>query len=115
MSMKEFFAQSTTNEISMYITFILFVASIIFAIVFGYIPQKRNKEIKSLKGKLKDREIELLAVYQDVQALIQIEDCLCKETDISKKRARELFTVSYRCEPKRVEKRIIELQRLHQI
>ena len=109
--MKEFISQLSTNEVAMYVSFILFVASIIVAFFFGYIPNKQKREIKELQAKLKNRDIELLAVYQDVLALIQIEKYLCQESDISKQKAREGFTVSYRSERKRVEKRITELER----
>jgi len=100
-----------TGEISLLVSFVFFAASIIVAVIMGYIPNKRKHEIKVLKEKLKSRNNELLAVYQDVQALIQIEDYICKESSITKQEARKGYTISNRCEPKRIEKRIVELER----
>ena len=109
--MKEWINQLSSNEVAMLVTFVLFVASVILAILFGYIPNRRKKKIEQLQQKIKERTTELLAVYKDVQALIQVESFLCTDADTNKKKAREGFSISYRCEPKRVEKRIAELEK----
>ena len=109
--METLLSQMKSGEIALLITFILFIASIIVAIAMGYIPNKHKQKIKELKERLIQRNKELLAVYQDLYGLIQIEDELCKEAGVSKKEARKGYNISYRSENKRIEKRLIELER----
>ena len=97
-------------DISIIITLVLFVASFIVAYFFGYQPRKGQKNIDELSERISKKNSELLAIYKDVQALIQVESYLTQELGISKQEARKGFSISQRCEPKRIEKRIIELE-----
>lgn len=93
------------TNLSLIISFILFAASLIIAYAFGYQPRVRKETLEKLEKTIMIKNKELLALYKDIQALIQIEASLCEESDISKQKAREGFSISYRCEPQRIAKK----------
>lgn len=96
--------------ISIIITTILFVASLAIAYAFGYKPHIKQEKLDELQKRINNKDTELLALYRDIQTFIQIESNLCEELDISKTKARDGFTISHRCEPQRIKKRIVELE-----
>lgn len=82
---------------------IIGVSGIITGLIFNYIPRKRNEKFQKLQK-------ELLEVYKDVECLIQIESNLLQKSNMSKIQARNGFSISKRCEPKRLANRIKELE-----
>ena len=92
------------------ITAILFVASLAIAYAFGYKPHIKQEELDELQKRIEKKDTELLALYRDIHSLIQIESNLCNDLNISKTKARDGFTISHRCEPQRINKRIAELE-----
>ncbi len=93
-----------TPELSnIIVSFIIGVSGIITSLIFNYIPRKRNEKFQKLQK-------ELLEVYKDVESLIQIESELLQKSNVSKIQARKGFTISKRCEPKRLANRIKELE-----
>jgi len=108
--MKILISAITVNDISLIVSILFFIGTAILGYFFGYVPRVKKKQLETLELKLKHRESELLALYKDVDALLQIENILCTKANLSKIKAREGFTISARCEPKRVSKRINELE-----
>ena len=98
------------NGLTLLISLLLFGPSVVIAYFYGFVPRKRKAEADELREKINRRNLELVALYQDIQALITIEDYLCQDLGVSKQKAREGFTISRRCERKRIEKRIVELE-----
>lgn len=92
------------------ITIISSVAAIVLAFLYGFTPKVRKKELDELKKKLKSRDTELINIYKDIQAFEEIEKNLCEELSISKQEARKGYTISEKCEPARIMKRIGELE-----
>lgn len=78
------------------------IISLILSIMFGYIPRKRKREVKSLN-------IELLKTYSDINEFIKLEQSFLESYNISKIKARKSFNISALSEPKKVQKRIKEL------
>jgi len=76
---------------------------IITGVIFNYVPRLRKEKFQKLQK-------ELLEVYKDVESLIQIESELLQKSNMSKIQARKGFTISKRCEPKRLANRIKELE-----
>lgn len=97
-------------EIGLTSSIVLAIAGIIIACIFGFVPRVRKKELDILKKKLKQRDAELLSLYKDVYQLIQVEQHLLEVSGISKQEARKGYSISEKCEPKRVEKRIFQLE-----
>ena len=79
------------------------ISSIITAIIWGYVPRKRNEEIKRLQK-------ELIEVYGGVYNLKIVEEKLENELGISKAEARKEINIPKSFETKRLEKRTLELQ-----
>nr|WP_297653464.1 hypothetical protein [uncultured Prevotella sp.] len=79
------------------------ISSIITAIIWGYVPRKRNEEIKRLQK-------ELIEVYGGVYNLKIVEEKLENELGISKAEARKGINIPKSFETKRLEKRTLELQ-----
>ena len=98
------------DQIGIVFSIVLFAASVIVAYFFGFEPRKRKADVDKLKDSVKKKNVELISLYNDVQALVQIESYLIQELGISKQKSREGYTISNRCEPKRIEKRIVELE-----
>ena len=69
----------------------------------------KRKKLEALKNKNEKLRLELKELYLDVQQLLEIEKILSEELEVSKKIVRKPFNLSYRVEPKKVEKRIREL------
>jgi len=92
------------------ITIISSVAAIVLAFLYGFTPKVKKKELDELKKKLISRDTELIEVYKDIQAFEEIEKFLCEELSISKQEARKGYSISEKCEPKRIEKRISQLE-----
>ena len=84
------------------VAIILGACSIVTSIIFGYVPRKRQRE--SIQAKT-----ELLQLYKDVSQLLDVEQQLLDEADISKIKARHGQAISNRCKPSNVRKRINEL------
>lgn len=99
------------SETTGWIGLVVGVLGVIAAIIWGYIPKKRNETIEGLTSKLNNTRKELLSLYEDVYQLIQIEDFLEKDSGISKQQARKGFTISNRCERARIERRIDDLKK----
>lgn len=87
-------------DISSFITGLL---GVITGVIFNYVPRLRKEKLQKLRK-------ELLEVYKDVECLIQIESNLLQKSNISKIQARKGFSISKRCEPKRLANRIKELE-----
>ena len=85
------------------IAIILGTCSIVTSIIYGYVPRKRQREILLAKT-------ELLQLYEDVSQLLEVEQQLLNEADISKIKARHGQSISNRCQPSNVKKRINELK-----
>lgn len=100
----------TSSDIGLFVSIIFFVASILIGYFFGYVPRKKNEDHEKLKENLKSKIGELLTLYKDIQAFIEIEQYLIQEADTSKQKARQGYTISQKCEPQRVKKRILELE-----
>lgn len=85
------------------VAIILGACSIISAVIFGYVPRKRQQELINAKN-------ELLHLYIDVSHLLEVEKHLIEVSDKSKVEARKGQVISSRCEPARIKKRIRELE-----
>ncbi len=87
------------------IALILGVCSVVSSIIFGYIPRSRKEKLIRLQK-------ELLNVYNDINEFQKLEQKLSVTLNISKIVARENLNISSNAEPKRVEKRIAELENI---
>ncbi len=79
------------------------ISSIITAIIWGYVPRKRNEEIKRLQK-------ELLEIYIGAYNLKVVEERLEGELGISKREARQDLQISPKLQKSNIEKRISMLQ-----
>ncbi len=79
------------------------ISSIITAIIWGYVPRKRNEEIKRLQK-------ELLEIYIGAYNLKVVEERLEGELGISKREARQDLQISPELQKSNIEKRISMLQ-----
>lgn len=99
-----------SGETSLYIALILFIASVCVAFFFGYKPRVRKARVDELQKKLENRNSELVTLYKDIQCFEEIEKNLCDQLGISKQKAREHLNISQRSEPRRIVKRLQELE-----
>lgn len=79
------------------------ISSIITAIIWGYVPRKRNEEIKRLQK-------ELLEIYIGAYNLKVVEERLEGELGISKREARQDLQITKKLQKSNIEKRISMLQ-----
>lgn len=89
---------------SIIVALITGLSSIITAIIWGYVPKRRQEEVVRLKK-------ELLDVYMGAYNLKVIEDLLEEEESrISKQEARRGLIITSRLEKGRIEKRLTQLK-----
>lgn len=88
---------------SIIVALITGLSSIITAIIWGYVPKRRQEEVVRLKK-------ELLDVYMGAYNLKVIEDLLEEESRISKQEARRGLIITSRLEKGRIEKRLTQLK-----
>lgn len=88
---------------SIIVALITGISSIITAIIWGYVPKRRQEEVVRLKK-------ELLDVYMGAYNLKVIEDLLEEESGISKQEARRGLIITSRLEKGRIEKRLTQLK-----
>lgn len=86
-------------------TAVIAVCGIVVAYYWGYLPRKRLEKINQLQKELFD-------CYCDISNLLEIEKDYIEEEGISKQKVRKNRSLSPRCEPSRLEKRIEELRQL---
>lgn len=85
------------------IALILGFTNIVGSVIFGYLPRSRNEKLRSI-------EQELLRAYQDIREFQKLEHQLLIKCNISKMTARQSVDISAKSEPKRINKRITELE-----
>jgi Mg2+/citrate symporter len=78
------------------------IISLIVSIIFGYIPRERIRKINLLHK-------ELLNTYSDINEFIKLEQSFLKKYNITKINARKNLNMSANSEPKKVAKKIKEL------
>jgi hypothetical protein len=78
------------------------IISLIVSIIFGYIPRERIRKINLLNK-------ELLNTYSDINEFIKLEQSFLKKYNITKINARKNLNISANSEPKKVAKKIKEL------
>ena len=81
------------------------IASIVTAIIWGYVPRKRSQEIKRLRK-------ELLEVYIGAYNHKAVEESLEAEYGVSKSIARKGFIITDKLQKSKIEKRIQSLQQM---
>ena len=82
---------------------IIGTAGIIISVVYGYIPAKRRTREDQLRN-------ELLRVYKNVKCLLDIEMDLTNQLNLNKQVVRKKYFFTKDIEPKRLERRIRELE-----
>lgn len=96
---------------SLIITLVVCVTGIIISLIFGAEPRYYKNKYEQEQQRVMRLQNELLALYEDASQLIQIEDCLLQQIGQSKMQIRKKYSISRRCQPASIEKRIIELKR----
>ena len=95
------------------ISLIISVLAMISTAILSYLTYRnscKQKEYDTLKNKYQNRINELITLYQDVNSLINIQDNLCQQANVSKIKARQGYIISDYCGPKHIEKRIKQLK-----
>ncbi len=78
------------------IALILAVASVLSSIFFGYIPAKKNEEIKELNGKVKTLNDKVKTLLQDVDSLLKIETELIEEHKDAQTKSKQTIKIDIR-------------------
>lgn len=92
----------TPDFYSMISAIVLSVAGIVITILCAYIPKVRKEKLLTAWKEMRE-------IYADLEEFIKLEDYLEKESGISKHKARSMVNISSRCQPKRISRRIREL------
>ena len=82
---------------------IIGTAGIIISVVYGYVPAKRRAREEQLRK-------ELLRVYKNVKCLLDIEMDLTNQLSLNKQVVRKKHQLTKDVQPKRLERRIRELE-----
>lgn len=87
------------------IALILGACSIISSIIFGYIPRSNKEKLIKLQKELHN-------AYNDLNEFQKLEHNLSSALNIGKIAARQNLNISSNAEPKRVKKRLAELDNI---
>lgn len=100
-------------EGSHYIELIISIVTIVpatIAAVGAWINMTRKKDIQLLEKRNSSLKRELIELYANVNELLLIEKDLCGKLNINPQYNRRNYNTSWRIEPKRVDRRIKDLQ-----
>ena len=87
---------------SMISAIVLSVAGIVITILCAYIPKVRKEKLLTAWKEMRD-------IYEDLGEFIKLEEYLENASGISKQKARSMVNISSRCQPKKISRRIKEL------
>lgn len=89
------------------------ICSLLGAVIVGlftYLAGKNSKKIGELEEKLTRRNVELLAVYQDLGTLVSMKEKYIDVTSTTKQNVNKEFPTSKKCYPSNIKSRIEDLQ-----